>query len=162
MGFFSRWFRSEDDVSSSLSGEHERPLDAATGMGLDARTAAQVLAEIDIERAIESHENWKLRLRKVLEGHSDEVLDPSVVCRDDACVLGQWLHGAGERRLGKYPAFTVLVARHQYFHQQAANVVAHVQSSRNAQAEQVFNSAYRHASNQVVLLLKELKRGLGG
>lgn len=170
MGFFSRWFKGDDGVSSQpssrlssrLSSELEHAPDPVTDIGLDAKTASQVLAEIDIDRAIESHENWKVRLRKVLEGHSDEQFDLEVVRRDDCCALGQWLHGPGQRRLGKYPAFTVLVARHQYFHTQASAVLEHVQTGRNAMAEQVFNSAYRHGSNQVILLLKELKRGLGG
>jgi len=150
MGFFDKFFGSE------------RPSDAPpmTEMTLDAQSAAAVLAEIDIDTAITAHENWKLRLQQYLKGESDDVLDPATVCMDDRCALGQWLHGPGGQRLGKYPAFSVLVARHQYFHQQAADVVTQVQAGDRTKATQTLNSSYRYASSQVILLLKDLKRGL--
>lgn len=55
----------------------------------------------------------------------------------------------------------MLVQRHQYFHGQAASVVALSQAGEHEKALQVFHGGYRHASNQVTLLLKELKRSLG-
>lgn len=120
-----------------------------------------MLAEIDIDTAIAAHENWKLRLQNYLNGNSTENLQPDVVCLDDRCDLGKWLHGPGGQRLGKYPAFSVLMARHKYFHVQASTVVAIAQTNDKEQASKVLEGSYRHASNQVVLLLKELKRGLG-
>lgn len=75
--------------------------------------------------------------------------------------LGRWLQGEGRERLGHYPAFEMLVQRHQYFHGQAASVVALSQAGEHEKALQVFHGGYRHASNQVTLLLKELKRSLG-
>ena len=79
----------------------------------------------------------------------------------DRCDLGRWLYGTGRVRLGHYPAFDMLVARHKYFHQQAADVVTAFQSGDQPKAAQLLNGSCRHASNQVLLLLKELKRGLG-
>lgn len=159
MGFFSRMFGMEQSPESTTlmpagsGGEDE--------MKLDAAAAAAVLAEIDIDTAIAAHENWKLRLLNYLEGKSSEDLKPEVVCLDDRCDLGKWLHGPGKMRLGAYPAFSMLVARHKYFHLQASTVVALAQSGDQDKAGQTLDSSYRHASNQVVLLLKELKRSLG-
>jgi len=42
-----------------------------------------------------------------------------------------------------------------------ASVVALSQAGEHEKAHQVFKGGYRHASNQVTLLLKELKRSLG-
>jgi len=134
---------------------------SASQMGLDAKSAAAILAEIDIDTAIAAHENWKLRLQNYLSGNSTENLQAEVVCLDDRCDLGKWLHGPGGQRLGKYPAFSVLVARHKFFHLQASNVVALAQANNKDQAAKTLEGSYRHASTQVVLLLKELKRGLG-
>jgi hypothetical protein len=128
--------------------------------GVD-RTAAAILAEIDIDTAISAHENWKLRLQNYINGRSQDDLRPEVICLDDRCDLGKWLHGPGRARLGKYMAFSVLVARHKSFHVHASNVVALAQAGEHDKAQNLIDGAYRYASNQVVLLLKDLKRGLG-
>lgn len=157
MGFFSRIFR-WDDNATPASPANDSP---NSEFGLDAVSAQAVLAELDIDTAIAAHENWSARLSAVIKGTSDEQLSPAVVCLDNRCALGQWLHGPGGQRLGQYPAFTVLVARHKHFHLEASTVLTLAQSGEQAKAEHKLNSGYRHASNQVILLLKELKRGLG-
>jgi hypothetical protein len=129
-------------------------------MALEATIASAVLAELDIDTAIAAHENWKLRLQNYLNKKSTEDLKPEVVCLDDRCDLGKWLHGPGRQRLGKYPAFSILIARHKFFHVQASTIVALAQAGDREKAAQSLDTGYRHASNQVVLLLKELKRGL--
>jgi hypothetical protein len=159
MGFFSRFFHWNDNATPEPTPPAPPP---GSELGLDAKAAAAILAELDIDAAIAAHENWKARLQAQLHQSRTENLDPAVVCQDDRCALGQWLHGPGRERLGKYPAFSVLVARHQYFHVQASTVVAQVHSGDRASAERTLDTGFRHASNQVLLLLKELKRGLGG
>lgn len=126
-----------------------------------SRQAETVLAALDIDAAIQAHERWKERLMDYLEGRSQERIDPAVVRRDDRSALGRWLLSVGAATLGHQPAFALLMARHQYFHEQAATVVELAQSGKWDQAVQVLNGGYRHASSQIVLLLKELKRGLG-
>ncbi|BCO28723.1 hypothetical protein MIZ03_3633 [Rhodoferax lithotrophicus] len=159
MGFFSRLFslgNKDTDKAANVASTG-----AVTELGLDAQASAAILSEIDIDTAIAAHENWKLRLQNYLNGNSTETLQPEIVCLDDRCDLGKWLHGPGTQRLGKYPAFSVLIARHKYFHVQASNVVALAQTNQKDKAMQALEGSYRYASNQVVLLLKELKRGLG-
>jgi len=119
------------------------------------------MTEFDIDAAIASHEDWKDRLRRVVEGTSSEVMDPQEVGDADCCSLGIWLQSSGKDMLGQYPAFEMLVARHRYFHAQAAAVVSLSQAGESDKALQLFQGGYRHASNQVTLLLKELRRGLG-
>lgn len=159
MGFFNKLFGAEAAAEEKKAARNSvRP---SSQMGLDAKAAAAILTEIDIDTAITAHENWKLRLQNYLNGNSAETLQPEIVCQDDRCDLGKWLHGPGEKRLGKYPSFSVLVARHKYFHLQASTVVALVQANEKDKAIQTLEGSYRHASTQVVLLLKDLKRGLG-
>lgn len=126
----------------------------------DSRNADTLLAVLDIDAAINTHERWKACLMDYLEGRTSDGLDPAVVRRDNQSALGRWLHGVGGEILGDQPAFATLMARHQYFHEQAALLVELAQQGEWDKAVQVLNGGYRYGSSQVVLLLKELKRGL--
>ena len=159
MGFFSRWFklREQDPAAPDTTWALE---DNGSELVLDADDAATLLTEIDIDAAIASHERWRLQLQDMVNGRSQEVMQPERIRQDDRCDLGRWLHGTGRQRLGHVPAFDMLVVRHRYFHQQAAAVVTLFNAGEQPKAVQLVNGGCRHASNQVLLLLKELKRGL--
>lgn len=160
MGFFSRLFkiREQDPTSTDTTWGIE---DNGSELLLDAEYTSMLLTEIDIDAAIASHEGWRLQLQDMVNGRSQEVMQPERICHDDRCDLGRWLHGTGRVRLGHYPAFDMLVARHKYFHLQAAEVVSRFQAGEQQRAVQLLNGSCRLASNQTLLLLKELKRGLG-
>ena len=160
MGFFSRLFkiREQNPANSQSDWAFE---DNASELVLDPDYAATLMTEFDIDAAILSHENLTLRLQRVVEGRTDELIDPVALGQHEACALGQWLGGAGRQALGQYPAFEMLVARHKFFHLQAAQMAQLHQSGEYEKALQLFHGGYRHASNQVTLLLKELRRGLG-
>jgi hypothetical protein len=128
--------------------------------GLDSTMMEAVLAQIDVDIAITSHENWKLRFKKILDGRSGEVFDPAMVGMDHHCELGQWLHGPGQQQLGHHPEFQVLIARHKYFHMQAELVATQANNGDIDKALHTFNSSYRQASSQIILLLLQLKRNL--
>ena len=126
----------------------------------DSRAPQTVLASLDIDAAINAHERWKARLMDYLEGRSTEKMDPDVIRQDHRSALGNWLHGVGAATMGNQAAFPLLMARHQYFHEQAAHMIELAQQGEWDKAVQVLNGGYRHGSSQIVLLLKELKRGL--
>ena len=130
MGFFSRLFkiREQDPSSPDTTWAVE---DNGSELVLDAEYAATLMTEIDIDAAIASHERWRLQLQDMINGRSNEVMRPERICHDDRCDLGRWLYGTGRVRLGHYPAFDMLVARHKYFHQQAAEVVTLFQSGES-------------------------------
>lgn len=159
MGFFSRLFRlrEQDPASPDTTWAFE---DNASELLLSADEAATLVSEFDIDAAITSHEELKHRLQRMLDGMQGEALDADLVGQHERCLLGQWLKGAGRASLGQYPAFDMLVARHKYFHALAAQVVTLSQSGEHEKARQLFQGGYRHAANQVALLLKELRRGL--
>jgi hypothetical protein len=160
MGFFSRLFGQDPE----RSGENRSLVDhrdaSESESGIDSRTATAVLDEIDIDTALAAHENWKIRLESVIQGSSTEIFRPEHVCRDDLCDLGKWLHGSGQNRLGKFPAFSLVVARHKHFHLQASTVASLAQAGEPVKAIQLLNGGYQHASTQLAFLLKELKNEL--
>lgn len=160
MGFFNKMFklREQDPDSQDTTWAFE---DNASELVLDADYANTLASEFDIDAAINGHEAWKDRLRKQLTGEIAEPIDLESLRNPAAGPLGQWLAGSGQEMLGKYPAFHILVSRHAYFHAQAAEVVELSRAGEYDRALRVFHGGYRHASNQVVLLLKQLKRGLG-
>ena len=131
------------------------------GFVITENNSARILAEIDIDAAISAHENWKLRLDTYVAGTSLEELRSEVVCLDDQCLLGKWLHGAGRSSLGHHPSFSMLIGRHKQFHIEASNVVVLTQSSQLAKAHAVLNGNYARASRQVIWMLKNLKNNLG-
>ena len=136
------------------------PASFDNSMRQDSRAAQTVLASLDIDAAINAHERWKARLMDYLEGRSTEKMDPDVIRQDHRSALGHWLHGVGAATMGHQAAFPLLMVRHQYFHEQAASMIELAQQGEWDKAVQVLHGGYRHGSSQVVLLLKELKRGL--
>lgn len=156
MGFFSRLLRAREQARSGPEAPWDQE-DNASELVLDAEYADHLAMEMEIDAGLALHERWRARLEDMAMGRSQEVMRPELVCLDHRCRLGRWLHGAGHARLGHHTAFGMLVARHKYFHQQAALVVSLFQDGDLAQSHKVLNGSCRHASNQVVLLLKELK-----
>ena len=54
--------------------------------------AEKALQALDIDVAIASHENWKIRLQAHLNGTSTETLHAETICFDDQCDLGKWIY----------------------------------------------------------------------
>ena len=119
-----------------------------------------VPAELDVDAAINAHERWKARLMDYQEGRLPVGLDPDVIRRDDYSALGRWLHGVGADVLGHHPAYPLLMARHRYFHEQAAEIVELAQQGEWERVVAILNGGYRFASNQIVILLKSIRHSV--
>ncbi len=113
---------------------------------------------IDIEAAIAAHLNWKVRLNSYLQGTSDEVLKPDVICFDNRCDLGKWIYSTGQERLGRFPGFTALVGHHKMFHYAASNVVSLVQSGKHEDARKMLKGSYETSSNAVIGDLEMMRK----
>jgi len=109
---------------------------------------------LDIQMAIGAHENWKLRLQAYLDGTSKEEFSAEVICFDDRCDLGKWIHSAGKARLGRYPGFTALMNHHKMFHYAASNVVALTKSGKADEAREMLDGQFLNFSKSVVADLK--------
>lgn len=154
MDFFRRFL----GVSASNAGAQAGP--AGEAIALASPPEDSVPAELDVDAAINAHERWKARLMDYLEGRLPVGLDPDVIRRDDYSALGRWLHGVGADLLGPHPAYPLLMARHRYFHEQAAEMVQWAQQGEWDHVVAVLNGRYRFASNQIVLLLKSIRQGV--
>lgn len=129
--------------------------------GLDQGKKNSIRNEIDITEAINAHMKWKARLQRCLDGTSDEKLDPMVICRDDQCALGKWIHGPAANHFRGDEEFNILRADHAQFHYVASNVVHKVQQSDHASAMTIFNGEYVQSSRKVIHALTELNKQLG-
>ena len=121
-----------------------------------SRTAANAVTSLDIKAEIIDHKNWKIRLKLYLDGQSSEKFTPEVVCYDDRCHLGQWIHGTGREAMGKFPGFTALIRHHQMFHYVASNVVALDGAGQKIEARHMLNTQFQKHSDSVVQDLKIL------
>lgn len=127
-------------------------------LGLTASKKEVIKNEINIMDAINAHVKWKVRLQDYLNGTSTEKLDPMVICRDDQCVLGKWIHGPALKHFHEHGAFHTLRADHAQFHLVAGNVVKKVQENDRAAADALMDNEYAHASHKVVQALTELNK----
>ncbi|WP_240933201.1 CZB domain-containing protein [Diaphorobacter sp. HDW4B] len=166
MELLKRLFSPSNASSSKGRPKSEHPEDWSTVPALQASElvafgdeVSRLSVEFDIEALIVSHERWLPWLWKALEGEVDEQLRPTVIIDDRSSELGAWLHEAGRKALGHLPTYDMLLARNRYFHLKAAEMITLIEQDNPVRAEQVFRQC-EHASRQMVLLLKELKRGL--
>jgi hypothetical protein len=82
------------------------------------------IAGLDFKGAIDAHMAWKVRLEKCIANDNQEGLKVDVVGRDDQCVLGKWIHGAGGQQFGHLREFQEMKMEHMRFHLAAADVLA--------------------------------------
>jgi hypothetical protein len=143
---------------------HESHISEATVKQADAIMAAgkEELEGLNFKSAIEAHLKWKTRLRAVIDGTSEEKLDPKIIAMDNQCVLGKWLHGAGGEKFGAHPHFKTLCAEHAKFHRSASLVLELALAKRTQQAMKEMESGdYRDTSLKVTAELAQLFVELG-
>jgi methyl-accepting chemotaxis protein len=131
------------------------------GSAPQARTPSATEA-FDFDKAVEAHRAWKVKLRSAIA--QKEQLDAATICRDDACPLGKWLHGAGQKRWSSAPAFVSLLAEHAQFHRAAGEVAESINRGQYSDAERLIGSGSRfaQASTQTVSSILRSKRELRG
>lgn len=128
--------------------------------GLSDSRKTSIQDEINIMDAINAHIKWKIRLEKYMDGTSEEKLDSKVICRDDQCVLGKWIHGPAEKHFQGDDGLKALREDHAEFHVIAGKIVSSVQSNDRATAESLMKGVYMNASRKVVRDLTELNKQL--
>jgi len=144
MGIFDWWKKAESD---HLINEDEIVFEAGK----------EEVAGLNFKTAIDAHIRWKMRLGAVIEGASDEVLDPAVIGRDDECALGKWIHGEGGQAFSDSIRFSELHDAHADFHQCAARVLVAAQSGDTIHAKHLLlTGEYPRASLIVTSTLAKL------
>ena len=112
---------------------------------------------MDFDQAIATHTNWKVTLRWMINGR--QPLDEEKLGRDDACEIGQWLKGEGQRRYGDFPAFRIALREHAHFHLICADVVRYVRQGKleSANAMLAADGEFTRASESTVSAIRSLK-----
>ncbi len=138
MGFFSRLFGNDEKIVPKIR--------------------ETILSEVNIFECIDAHMKWKGRLQSYLDGTSKEQLDPMVICRDDQCVLGKWIHGPALKYFHGDEDFHKLRSDHANFHFVAGSVVKKVQENDRAGSDALLKNEYARASRDVIKDLTELNK----
>ncbi len=151
----------EDLVSPHQSGVRS-PRNSARGLDRNTEPGPITIAEsaevggLNFAAAIRAHQAWKGRLSAMVAGTSEEKLDFRIICRDDKCILGQWIHGAGHEAFGHHPVFRDVWLAHREFHEIAGSVVEAVDSGDTDAARRILRGDYLRVSVRVQGLLAEL------
>lgn len=112
---------------------------------------------MDFDQAIDVHQQWRGRLRKCIDG--EEKLDPSAVCRDDRCTLGQWINGEG-LKFKDNNHFSQLKNDHLQFHRTAAEVVKLANAGKKDEANKMLTTAgaFMQVSARVISDILKLRK----
>jgi methyl-accepting chemotaxis protein len=111
---------------------------------------------LDRSAAIAAHQAWKARLKGVLDGTNAEKLDPNVVCLDNRCTLGIWIHGPGQQICGHSSLFEVLRDKHAVFHRTAGRILTLVSSGDAKLANKLLNGDFSTVSREVIDTLSRI------
>lgn len=129
----------------------------------DAEKAALEVGGLNFMDAIRAHQKWKKRLTTYLDGTSDEKLDYRAICRDDQCVLGKWINGAGSDAYGHIPIFSQLKMTHAQFHLAAGTIVRLHDEGKTDQAKEALRHGdYPQHSIKVQGLISSLYMDIKG
>jgi methyl-accepting chemotaxis protein len=118
--------------------------------------------DINLDSAIKAHADWRATLRSA--ANKSEQVDAQTIGRDDCCVLGKWLHGAGNSKFGGKPTFVALTNGHREFHTEAGKVARAINQGAGSQAEKMLGSGtpFAHASGEVGRLIIQIKKEISG
>jgi hypothetical protein len=128
--------------------------------GGEARQHGNAEEELNFMDAINAHIKCKVHLQNYIDGKLQERLDPTLVSRDDHCVLGKWIHGPAFRSFSMSPSFYQLRTQHAQMHHIAGNVIMHVHANDRTAAEALMEGTYKEASRKVVKALTELNQSV--
>ncbi|NNM52129.1 MAG: CZB domain-containing protein [Pseudomonadales bacterium] len=123
----------------------------------DLLHAVAIDPSLSIDHIIAIHKAWDERLYHYVIGSSKEDMQPEVLRTDDRCILGTWLHGAGQRQLGSYVTFTKLLNTHRDFHHQAAEIVALKQIGQVDKALELLHGKFQALSQEIIQDLRGLR-----
>ncbi len=114
--------------------------------------------DLNFQKWIEAHRQWRLRLQSYLDGRSQEQLDETAICHDNRCELGKWIHSNGQKFYGDEATFQRLTSDHAAFHRAAGDVVSVYKSKGDRDARRVLNGDFDLCSMRVIEGLEQLER----
>lgn len=114
--------------------------------------------DLDFQKWIAAHRNWRQRLTSYVDGSSQEVLDENVICVDNRCDLGKWIHGHGGKFYGDVSTFQKMMKDHAQFHATAGQVVRFYKSQDVRSARNMLNGDFDLYSLRVIQGLESLEK----
>lgn len=125
-------------------------------LGAAKHNAINNKTDLNFQEAIQAHLKWKIRLKDYVNGSSTEKLDSSVICQDDKCQLGKWIHGPGHSH-DSNPTFNILKKEHALFHKAAGAIISAVEKrDPNAPNMLLDGSEFDKRTKSTVAALQEL------
>lgn len=113
--------------------------------------------DLNFQKWISAHRDWRRRLQSYIDGSSQEVLDEKLISCDDRCDLGKWIHGSGGRFYGSEATFKQLQADHAAFHIAAGGVVSDFKEKGEREARRALNGEFDLRSMHVISGLEKLE-----
>jgi Chemoreceptor zinc-binding domain len=134
----------------SVQGIGEQPADARSKSPFGR-------AEMDFDKAIASHSQWKGKLATYLR-KPDHSLQPNDILPDNKCDLGKWIIADGAK-MASEPEFSKLKSEHTRFHKAAADIVRRANAGEKVAEETALgtSSEFTNASSAVVQGLMHMK-----
>ncbi len=116
---------------------------------------------MDLDNAIGKHAEWKVKLRAAIT--KKETMDAATIAKDNACELGQWLHGEAKTKYGQTASHAECLAKHAAFHAEAGKVASAINAKRydDAEAMLALGSGFATASSAVGMAIMQLKKTAG-
>ncbi|MDD2885386.1 MAG: CZB domain-containing protein [Dechloromonas sp.] len=114
--------------------------------------------DLDFQKWIAAHRNWRHRLLTYIDGLSTEELDEKIISCDDRCDLGKWIHGNGRRFYGSETTFRQLQTDHAHFHRAAGEVIVCYKQHGERDAKRALNGEFDRYSMHVVTGLEKLEQ----
>lgn len=114
-------------------------------------------ASFELEEAKNSHRAWTVRLERFLLGQTVD-FDKNSARRDDACPLGKWLYGEGQK-YAHLSEMQQLIKLHTEMHQTVGKVIDAKEMEDLELAKQEKDKVVRY-SQQILDLIDRLKEAL--
>lgn len=113
---------------------------------------------LDVMAALEAHLKWRSRLEQYILGDHTEKLDYNVVSKDNVCILGQWLYGAGYQIFMHVPEYASLGRAHREFHVFAGQILEEYQTGSKDGAKRLLAEQFNAYSGNVQTALVKLHK----
>lgn len=114
--------------------------------------------DLDFKAWIQAHRDWRQRLTGHINGTNSEVLDEAVVCRDDRCALGQWIHSNGGKFYDDLEVFRNMRHHHAEFHRCAGQVIRVFRNDGMGAASKLLHNDFDRHSLLVISDLQALEK----
>ena len=121
-----------------------------------------MLLELEISKAIRSHERWKVKLSASIKSGT-VTADALDVGRDDICDFGRWLYGSTIPEDAQYdPHYISVQFLHAKFHKCAEKVVYLLSEGKKADAGALMASdgEYTKTSDQLIVTMVDWKKSV--